>query len=80
MRNTIIEAERQEQELFALTGGDPVLPSTPCQLQILTEGAIPGDISGPQGRPDCRVNLFDMASMAQFWLECNDPADSTCGL
>lgn len=80
MRNTILEAERREEELFALTGGDPVLPSTPCELQILTEGAIPGDISGPQGRPDCRVNLYDMASMAQFWMECNDPADSTCGL
>ncbi|HOK66387.1 MAG TPA: immunoglobulin domain-containing protein [Anaerohalosphaeraceae bacterium] len=29
------------------------------------------DISGPQGTPDCRVNLYDLAVAAAAWLECN---------
>jgi len=79
-KSTILEAERLEEQMFTLTGGDPVLPSTPCELQILTEGAIPGDISGPHGRPDCYVNLYDLASMGLSWLDCSDPANSACGL
>ncbi len=79
-RNAILESERQEEELFLLTGGDPVLPSTPCEMLIFTEGAIPGDISGPGGRPDCYVNLYDLARMAQFWMVCNNPTDTLCGL
>jgi hypothetical protein len=32
------------------------------------EQAIPGDISGPEGVPDCRVDLFDVAVLANSWL------------
>jgi hypothetical protein len=79
-RNSILEAERQEEQWFVVNGGDPVLPSTPCEIRLLTDGAIPGDISGPLGRPDCYVDLHDLAAIAQSWLECSDPANTLCSL
>ena len=36
------------------------------------------DISGPSNEPDCYVNLYDLAAMANQWLECSDPADPDC--
>ena len=71
----ILEQERIEAELFT---GNPVLPETPCEIQIFTEGRIIGDISGISGVPDCYVNLFDVAALAGVWLECNDPEDPSC--
>ena len=64
--------------IMAMTGGDPVLPETPCDLAILTEGPIQGDISGPDGRPDCHVDFFDFAALAFNWLECYNPGDPAC--
>lgn len=29
------------------------------------------DLSGPDGTPDCRVNLHDLAAIAGQWLQCN---------
>jgi hypothetical protein len=29
------------------------------------------DFSGPQGDPDCRVDLYDLAALARQWLVCN---------
>lgn len=77
-RDAILEAERREAVLMELSGGNPVLPANECEMKILTEGAIMGDISGPEGRPDCYVNFFDVAAMAQAWLECNDPDNHDC--
>ena len=79
-RDAILEAERIEATLLELSGGDPVLPDpdNECEMKILTEGAIVGDISGPQGKSDCYVNLFDLGAMANAWLECYNPADDTC--
>ncbi len=77
-REAILEAERVEATLLELSGGNPVLPDNECEMKILMEGAIVGDISGPQGRPDCYVNSFDLAAMAGLWLECNNPADDIC--
>jgi hypothetical protein len=77
-RAEILEAERVELELLALTGGDPVLPETPCDFQILEDGPLAGDLSGPQGKPDCRVDFWDFDVMAGNWMECNDPNDPDC--
>ena len=41
-------------------------------------GAIAGDISGPEGVPDCLVNLNDFAIIALDWLYCNNPEDTDC--
>ena len=77
-REAILEAERVEAVLLELSGGNPVLPENECEVQILTEGAIAGDISGPEGKPDCYVNFFDVAAMGELWLECNNPEDPNC--
>lgn len=77
-REAILEAERVEAVLLELSGGNPVLPDSECEMKILTQGAIIGDISGPQGKPDCYVNLFDLGAMANAWLECYNPEDDTC--
>ena len=53
---------------------DPVT----CEDVRLAELLIPGDISGPDGVPDCRVDLFDLAALAFDWLNCNDPEDMYC--
>jgi hypothetical protein len=36
------------------------------------------DFSGPDGEPDCRVDLFDFAEMANAWMECNLIPQSAC--
>jgi hypothetical protein len=77
-RSDILEQEWREKELFRQTGGNPVLPQTPCELWLLEHGPIPGDISGPLERPDCRVDIQDLALMASNWLRCNDPAQPGC--
>ena len=32
-----------------------------------------GDISGPNDKPDCRVNLYDLDVLVSTWLNCTDP-------
>ena len=65
----ILETERREQQLMKLTHDNPVLPSTPCEVSILTYGAMVGDVSGPDGKPDCEVNLYDVVAMGNNWLK-----------
>ena len=71
----ILEQERLEDELFT---GNPVLPETPCEIQIFNDGRITGDISGPSGVPDCYVDIIDFGALAGVWLECNHPDDPGC--
>jgi hypothetical protein len=40
--------------------------------------ALPGDISGPAGVPDCRIDINDFVVIASGWLDCNDPRDANC--
>jgi len=68
--------------LFAVAG-----PVTTCG-DIGTQ--IASDLSGPAGVPDCYVNLHDLAYlsenaglldltvMATQWLDCTNPADTSC--
>jgi hypothetical protein len=71
----ILEAERVEAELYQ---GNPVLPKTPCELFNATDGPIRGDISGPAGTPDCRVDLYDAAALFSGWLVCVEWVDESC--
>ena len=49
-----------------------------CQ-DIINEGLLmDSDLSGPDGGPDCYVNLYDFAAIAGEWLRCNDPQDPEC--
>lgn len=74
----ILEAERIENHLTQLSGGDPVLPSTPCEMRILMQGRMPGDISGPRGKPDCRVDFHEFVLMGDNWLQCSEPGEPGC--
>jgi len=40
--------------------------------------ALPGDISGPAGVPDCKIDINDFVVIASGWLDCNDPRDTNC--
>ena len=49
-----------------------------CQ-DIIDAGTLAtGDISGPDGTPDCYVDLYDFAAIAGNWLYCNNPQDAGC--
>lgn len=39
---------------------------------------IEGDLSGPEGVADCRVDLYDLQKIAEDWSLCNKPLDSEC--
>ena len=41
-------------------------------------GFLPMDTSGPDGVPDCVVDIFDLIPVAMDWLQCVDPADPGC--
>ncbi len=38
----------------------------------------PYDVTGPEGEPDCIVDLFDLAGMASNWLTCTIIPSSEC--
>lgn len=38
------------------------------------------DIGGPEGKPDCYVNIYDLWVLAAEWLQCNDPEGEGCSL
>lgn len=39
---------------------------------------LSADISGPDGKPDCYVNLYDLSRLVENWLLCNDPEGEGC--
>ncbi|MBN2844080.1 MAG: discoidin domain-containing protein, partial [Sedimentisphaerales bacterium] len=45
----------------------------PCNGYLVT-----GDVSGPDGNTDCKVDLFDMQAIAYNWLLCNQPLNPDC--
>jgi len=49
-----------------------------CQDVIDAGARAVGDISGPDGIPDCYIDLYDFAEMAGDWLYCNNPQDTEC--
>jgi len=77
-RRAILESEFEETQLMALSRGNPVLPENECEQRLLLSGPLEGDISGPEGKPDCHVDFFDFAALATNWLDCNDPSDPGC--
>jgi len=51
-----------------------------CQ-DIIADGLLKSaDISGPEGTPDCYIDLYDFAALAGDWLRCNNPQDPGCEL
>ena len=39
---------------------------------------IPGDISGPEGVPDCSVDIYDIIALASDWLTCSLVPQTAC--
>lgn len=51
-------------------------PTEVAQLYVEHTGPfcvepIAFDVSGPDGKPDCTVDIYDFAAFASHWLECN---------
>lgn len=44
----------------------------------ICSSAIPGDLSGPIGIPDCVINIYDLASFASNWLKCTNSDVTRC--
>jgi hypothetical protein len=36
------------------------------------------DVSGPEGNPDCIVDVYDLVELAAAWLECNRLPAGNC--
>ena len=52
---------------------------SPTCADVETAGLLlAGDISGPEGTPDCRVDLYDIAAFAEQFGTCNDPQGVEC--
>ncbi|MBE0537988.1 MAG: hypothetical protein IH624_20190 [Phycisphaerae bacterium] len=62
----------------------PMPPLMVAQLYTQASGleicasAIPGDLSGPMGVPDCIINLYDLAALASNWLHCTNVDVTRC--
>ncbi len=53
--------------------------TSPTCADVIADGlTMPVDISGPDGGPDCKVDLYDLAEFARYWTRCNDPALPDC--
>ena len=51
----------------------------PTCANVLLDGKVMvGDLSGPEGTPDCAINFYDLAVIAASWLQCNDPQGTGC--
>ncbi len=46
--------------LYADVTGETMCPQNP-----------EADVSGPEGEPDCEVNIYDLVEVVAGWLECN---------
>jgi len=49
-----------------------------CEDVIADGYGFAADLSGPADEPDCHVDLYDLAALANSWLDCNDPDDANC--
>jgi len=50
---------------------DAVLISKPLStcIDVINAGyGLAADVSGPEGEPDCHVNMYDLSAMAQHWM------------
>lgn len=43
-----------------------------------THAWLDSDISGPEGKPDCYVDIYDLDAMTKDWLDCADPSVPLC--
>jgi len=66
-----------------ITVNEPVCSDLLVYNQVVGRYQNPlmiSDIGGPEGRPDCYVNIYDLWVLAAQWLECNDPENEDCSM
>jgi Concanavalin A-like lectin/glucanases superfamily len=73
LRLTADDTLKAVYDEVTITVKDPV-----CDNVIIDKLLTTADLSGPAGKPDCYVNLYDFAAFTGEWLNCNDPQDSEC--
>ena len=39
-----------------------------CDDLIAAGQGLPGDVSGPEGKPDCYIDIYDLAELARQWM------------
>ena len=51
----------------------PRIHQDELEQQLCTAGLVglQFDVSGPEGEPDCRVDLLDFVEWAATWMNCN---------
>jgi len=58
-----------------------IMVDNPTCQDIIDDGLKKAsDVSGPEGTPDCYVDLYDFALLAGEWLSCSNPQDHECEL
>ena len=56
-----------------------IIVTNPACQDVINDGLLLiADLSGPEGNPDCYVDLHDFAAFAGEWLNCNNPRDPEC--
>ena len=61
---------------YALTPAEAAAEYTAYETEVtICSDEVELDLSGPQGVPDCIVDIFDFAVFASKWLDCNRVPD-----
>ncbi len=49
---------------------DPAIEEDTCAAVLADpdQGPLTGDISGPEGEPDCYIDIYDLVALAGQWL------------
>jgi hypothetical protein len=50
----------------------------PDKYACIEEYTAKADISGPEGEPDCKIDIYDFAEVAAGWLECGLYPEAGC--
>jgi len=69
-----ITLDGYSSKIILWDGGSP-----PTCQNVIDDGLLMiGDISGTEGTPDCRIDLYDFVVFSEYWLRCNNPQDPEC--
>ena len=56
-----------------------IIVKMPTCEDVINDGLLLiGDFSGPEDKPDCKVDLYDLAIFVSNWMVCNDPSIPGC--
>jgi len=70
LRLTAFDGDQSSYDEISLTAGEPT-----CEYIRNHNLLIKGDVTGPNGIPDCRVDLWDYAYLVGYWLQAESIVD-----